>query len=113
MTIKKGDKVKLNNFKDIGVVEMVDSGILIVKLSDKTLIKCLERDVTPVEDEIKSDQITITREDFRNALMNAIDPDKLADNFKDMGEIMMVGLSAMLVVKDMEVELFGELPEND
>lgn len=113
MTIKKGDKVRVHRTGAIGVVEMTDLGILIVKLSDETLIKCLAGDVAKVEEEINPEQITITREAFRNAAVNALDPERLAREFDDAGKILLIGLAGAMVVKHMEEELFGDVTEND
>lgn len=91
MTFKVDDRVLVNRTEiaeSLGtIVEIYPykpySKLYIVKLDNDTLVKCLNNHLTPIENitDPKVKTITITREDFDNAVLKALSPDYLSSVF--------------------------------
>ena len=113
-----GNKVKIHKGEyagEIGFIEKktqhisLDGFCYLVKLKDGTLIKCLAEDLELVtESESTSNTITITREDFENAVKKVVAPSVYVDDINDYGMITAVCLSGELVCKKLARELFGD-----
>ena len=85
MTFKVDDRVLVNRTEiaeSLGTIVDIYpykpySKLYIVKLDNDTLVKCLNNHLTPIENisDPKVKTITITREDFDNAVLKALSPE--------------------------------------
>lgn len=125
MIFKENDKVVLRNdahivindkdvsgaigvvhkvFEDLGVAIVAFEGVP-VKVPIEILNSYEEKNEDPGEK-----IITISREDFKKAVMKAVDPERLAQGGnEDMSPIALltVGMTGMIICKDVEKILFG------
>jgi len=120
--IKENDKVLVDSNvvpgKEIivGVVRSVyeteDVNILVVELEeDKTLIKCLETSVTVLPNNDVPDVITISKDEFRQAVLSVTD----LSSFECLGvlEGAVISVAGTLVCDRLEKELFRVKADND
>ena len=115
MVIKEGNKVKVKQFegnpygvvKDVYHIDPHDS-ILIVQLENEDIIKCHAHEVVLIREEPKTDTITLTREEFQNLAIKVTNPTCYSKDVKDPTTALMVGLTGVLICKNLEEELFGD-----
>lgn len=91
---------------EIGIITEITDSYYIVKLNNGTLIKCLPQELQKIEDPTP-DTITITREDFEDAVRKVVTPSRYKDEISDYGMITALCLSGELVCKKLANELFG------
>lgn len=83
-----------------------DNETIIVKLDNGNLLKCKAEDVTLVtEDPTKPDEITISREDFKNAVVKVTNPKEYDVDYETS---IAIALTGILIGKKLERELFDE-----
>ena len=111
----KGDKVQVISGEYIDEIGYVESGhvnhcsgniYFLVRLNNGLLVKCLDSEVELLPDEAPN-TITLTREDFENAVKAVLTPSLYKDDIRDYGMITAVCLSGELVCKKLAEELFG------
>ena len=123
MLLGIGKRVKtfVNNEVVTGEVKAITPNAVIVESGDE-VFKVSMSDVEECDDTVcmedtvdeapteKTDRITITRDDFKNALIEAISPEKFTADGKidDPMFIMAMSLNGMMVGKNIEKELFGD-----
>lgn len=108
--MKIGEKVsvdkKTGEIWDI-ITRLDGEKVAIVKMSDGTLEKVLEKNLVKIEEPGKGkDEITITRVEFMDAAVKLT-----ADEMKDGAQAAIVMVAPILFTK-LERKLFGD-PEND
>lgn len=112
---RENDKVTLVKRGYEGLVGVIDTvyeqGLYIVRLFDKTLVKCLEDDFVVMEKEEDStpdreNQITISRKDFLEISSEVIAG--LSDKQKDPHFSIALGLTGVLVVNNIAKRLFND-----
>lgn len=92
---------------EIGIITDITDSYYIVKLNNDTLIKCLPQELQKIEDPTP-ETITITREEFEDAVKAVLTPSLYQDDIHDYGMITAVCLSGELVCKKLANELFGD-----
>lgn len=90
-----------------GIIEDTTDHYYIVKIDDDTKIKCLPQEIETIE-EPTPDTITITREEFKEAVAKVVKPCNYTDEISDYGMITAVCLSGELVCRKLARELFGD-----
>ena len=91
------------------IVGISESGYYLVKLDDGSRIKCLPQEIEKVEEPKPiPNTITITREEFLDAVKRVVTPSLYVDDINDYGMITAVCLSGELVCKKLARELFGD-----
>jgi hypothetical protein len=110
--IQIGDRVKTRYRGDIisGVVRNVynfERGEIFVVDIGGELIKRTEKEIALVpKASPKTDEITITRGDFRRKFMETLDPKR--HDFEDSTNHIALFVSGMIILEELEKELFGE-----
>ena len=108
--MQTGDKVVLigDTFTgEKGIIDCVTDTYIIVNLENGGRMKVLPQELQKVEETAPA-TITITREDFENAVKKVVTPSLYVDDINDFGMITAVCLSGELVCKKLAKELFGD-----
>lgn len=86
-----------------------DVSIYIVELDDKSLVKCLDYELTLIEDpKTIPDTIMISRSEFRQAVAELSDPKLYADEGISKELLTTITLSALYVGNKLEKRLFDD-----
>lgn len=119
-SINIGDRVKVIRSGEFGTVkEMYDNmgvTVCVLKMESGRLDKYYVNRLTPVEEPKKKDTITISRDDFRKAVADAMDPSVWDKDGKmenaDALSLIMIPLTGAVFSTNVEKILFGDLEEN-
>lgn len=108
------DKVQLKSDASItGIVETIynagNGRQLLVRVGDGSLHKIYEEDVTVITN---PDIITISKEDFQNAVCNVIDPKTYEGHFSDPNYPALLCACGVIICEQLKKELFGETADN-
>lgn len=109
---KVGDKVLVDDYKgtikEIHNVGLFD--VYIVELNIGRTMKTFKENLTKLQEkEDKPDTITISREDFKKAVLRATNPNHWLGKMKDPTTVNMLTLSGLAVSSELEDILFGEV----
>ena len=90
-----------------GVIDEITDTYIIVNLEDGKRIKCLPQEIQVIEDPAPN-TITITLEEFKEAVAKVVNPCNYTDDISDYGMITALCLSGGIVCKKLAKELFGD-----
>jgi hypothetical protein len=115
---KVGDKVLVDDQK--GTIKDIHNigffNVYIVELNDGGITKAFKENLTKLQESEykgnKPDTITISRKDFKKAVVKATSPNLWLGKMKDPTTVNMLTLSGLAVSLELEDILFGEA-END
>lgn len=105
-----GPELVFGRIEQIHRNPLTDQWLALVRLDNKDMIKCLEDNLSPVEENVAPETITITRDDFLKAVAEVIDPTKYA---MDPSSALMLSMSGVVICGRLEKALFGEKAKHD
>lgn len=117
--LKSGAHVMINDEDKTGVIgivhKVIDTLNIVLVEFDGNLIKVPADILEPYKEKNENrgeETITISRKDFKDALMKAVDPKRLAkggnENMSPI-ELLTVGMTGIIICKDVEKILFGDV----